>query len=47
VALLARGLPLTEAVAIAKRFIHEGIRSNPGLGAGCGPVNHHCYPGDL
>jgi hydroxymethylpyrimidine/phosphomethylpyrimidine kinase len=42
-ALLARGLPLAEAVARAKRFIHEAIRSNPGLGAGCGPVNHHCY----
>jgi len=47
VALLARGQPLAEAVAIAKRFIHEAIRSNPGLGGGCGPVNHHCYPGDL
>jgi hydroxymethylpyrimidine/phosphomethylpyrimidine kinase len=47
VALLARGLPLAEAVAIAKRFIHEAIRSNPGLGAGCGPVNHHCYPENL
>jgi hydroxymethylpyrimidine/phosphomethylpyrimidine kinase len=38
---LARGLPLTEAVARAKRFIHEAIRSNPGLGHGSGPVNHH------
>jgi hydroxymethylpyrimidine/phosphomethylpyrimidine kinase len=47
VALLSRGLPLIEAVAIAKRFVHEAIRSNPGLGAGCGPVNYHCYPGDL
>jgi hydroxymethylpyrimidine/phosphomethylpyrimidine kinase len=47
VALLARGLPLAEAVAIARRFIQEAIRSNPGLGKGCGPVNHHCYPGDL
>jgi hydroxymethylpyrimidine/phosphomethylpyrimidine kinase len=46
-ALLARGIALAEAVAIAKRFIHEAIRSNPGLGAGSGPVNHHCYPGDL
>jgi hydroxymethylpyrimidine/phosphomethylpyrimidine kinase len=44
VASLARGLPLGEAVAVAKRFIHEAIRTNPGLGAGCGPVNHHCYP---
>jgi hydroxymethylpyrimidine/phosphomethylpyrimidine kinase len=41
---LARGLELAEAVGEAKRFIHEAIRTNPGLGAGCGPVNHHCYP---
>lgn len=41
---LARGLTLAEAVTEAKRFIHEAIRTNPGLGAGCGPVNHHCYP---
>jgi hydroxymethylpyrimidine/phosphomethylpyrimidine kinase len=47
VALLARGLTIAEAVAQAKRFIHEAIRSNPGLGAGCGPVNHHCYPENL
>jgi hydroxymethylpyrimidine/phosphomethylpyrimidine kinase len=47
VASLAQGRPLAEAVAIAKRFIHEAIRSNPGLGAGCGPVNHHCYPENL
>jgi hydroxymethylpyrimidine/phosphomethylpyrimidine kinase len=38
---LACGLPLREAVARAKRFIHEAIRTNPGLGSGCGPVNHH------
>jgi hydroxymethylpyrimidine/phosphomethylpyrimidine kinase len=38
---LASGLPMTEAVARAKRFIHEAIRSNPGLGHGSGPVNHH------
>jgi hydroxymethylpyrimidine/phosphomethylpyrimidine kinase len=47
VASLAQGRPLAEAVAIAKRFIHAAIRSNPGLGAGCGPVNHHCYPENL
>jgi hydroxymethylpyrimidine/phosphomethylpyrimidine kinase len=47
VASLALGLPLSEAVAAGKRFIHEAIRSNPGLGAGCGPVNHHCYPENL
>jgi hydroxymethylpyrimidine/phosphomethylpyrimidine kinase len=37
---LALGLPLPEAVGRAKRFIHEAIRTNPGLGHGCGPVNH-------
>ncbi len=39
-ALLARGEPLPEAVAQAKRFIAEAIKSNPGLGGGQGPVNH-------
>jgi len=38
---LASGLPLGDAVARAKRFIHEAIRTNPGLGRGSGPVNHH------
>jgi len=38
---LAAGLLLGDAVARAKRFIHEAIRTNPGLGRGCGPVNHH------
>ena len=40
-AALARGLALADAVALAKRFIHEAIRTNPGLGKGSGPVNHH------
>jgi hydroxymethylpyrimidine/phosphomethylpyrimidine kinase len=40
-ACLALGLPLAAAVARAKRFIHEAILTNPGLGKGCGPVNHH------
>jgi hydroxymethylpyrimidine/phosphomethylpyrimidine kinase len=38
---LALGLPLGEAVAQAKAFIHEAIRTAPGLGRGCGPLNHH------
>lgn len=38
---LAEGRPLDRAVETAKRFITEAIRSNPGLGGGCGPVNHH------
>ena len=41
---LARGLPLVEAVSLAKRFIHEAIRTNPGLGRGSGPVNHFAAP---
>jgi hydroxymethylpyrimidine/phosphomethylpyrimidine kinase len=40
VAGLAAGCELGDAVARAKRFLHEAIRTNPGLGHGCGPVNH-------
>jgi hydroxymethylpyrimidine/phosphomethylpyrimidine kinase len=40
-ALLAGGAPLPSAVARAKTYIWEAIRSNPGLGRGSGPVNHH------
>jgi hydroxymethylpyrimidine kinase/phosphomethylpyrimidine kinase len=43
-AFLARGMELPDAVARAKRFINEAIRTNPGLGAGCGPVNHWADP---
>jgi hydroxymethylpyrimidine kinase/phosphomethylpyrimidine kinase len=38
---LAAGLALPDAVARAKRFVHDAIRTNPGLGHGCGPLNHH------
>lgn len=38
---LARGLAPADAVSRAKFFIQEAIRTNPGLGKGCGPVNHH------
>ncbi len=38
---LALGLPLYDAVERAKRFITEAIKTNPGLGHGLGPVNHH------
>ncbi len=38
---LASGHTLAEAVATAKRFIAAAIRTNPGLGHGSGPVNHH------
>ncbi|MBS1825228.1 MAG: bifunctional hydroxymethylpyrimidine kinase/phosphomethylpyrimidine kinase [Acidobacteria bacterium] len=44
-ACLALGMALPEAVARAKRFIAEAIRTNPGLGRGSGPVNHHANPG--
>ena len=37
---LAGGLALGDAVARAKRYIEIAIRTNPGLGQGCGPVNH-------
>lgn len=38
---LARGALLPVAIARAKTFITEAIRTNPGLGHGSGPVNHH------
>jgi len=39
-AFLARGCQMVEAVRQAKSFIDEAIRTNPGIGAGSGPVNH-------
>jgi hydroxymethylpyrimidine/phosphomethylpyrimidine kinase len=42
---LALGWPLAEAVARAKRYLHEAIRTSPGLGRGAGPVNHHAAVG--
>ncbi len=36
---LAKGKQLTDAIQIAKAFITEAIRTNPGFGAS-GPVNH-------
>ena len=41
---LARGLTLPVAVRKAKRYIHAAIKTNPGLGAGAGPVNHSVSP---
>jgi hydroxymethylpyrimidine/phosphomethylpyrimidine kinase len=41
---LARGTPLETAVARAKAFLTEAIRTAPGLGHGCGPLNHHAHP---
>jgi len=42
---LAKAMPLPIAVAVAKGFISEAIRTNPGLGHGSGPVNHHAELG--
>ncbi|MDZ7639209.1 MAG: bifunctional hydroxymethylpyrimidine kinase/phosphomethylpyrimidine kinase [Bryobacterales bacterium] len=44
-ACLARGIALPAAVAVAKRYITEAIRTNPGLGRGQGPVNHFAPTG--
>src|SRR5579871_86162 len=45
VAELARGAALEAAVARAKNYITQAIRSSPGLGHGSGPVNHHAPTG--
>jgi hydroxymethylpyrimidine/phosphomethylpyrimidine kinase len=37
---LAKGTGLMQAVSLAKAFVTEAIRSNPGLGHGSGPLNH-------
>lgn len=37
---LAKGHSLLESIRIAKAFITAALRSNPGLGAGSGPLNH-------
>ncbi len=36
---LALGNPLAQAIAIAKAFVHEAIRTAPGLGHGNSPIN--------
>jgi hydroxymethylpyrimidine/phosphomethylpyrimidine kinase len=38
---LALGHDLQEAIRLAKRYITEAIRGNPGLGQGAGPLDHH------
>ncbi len=38
---LAKGTPLEQAVERAKAFITRAIQTNPGLGQGAGPLNHH------
>lgn len=42
---LARGATLDAAVMRAKNYITQAIRSNPGLGHGAGPLNHHAATG--
>jgi hydroxymethylpyrimidine/phosphomethylpyrimidine kinase len=37
---LAKGTHLLQAVSLAKVFVTEAIRGNPGLGRGSGPLNH-------
>jgi hydroxymethylpyrimidine/phosphomethylpyrimidine kinase len=37
---LAKGTGLIQAVSLAKAFVTEAIRGNPGLGHGAGPLNH-------
>ena len=39
-ALLARGLPLTDAIQQARDYIQRAIATAPGVGSGVGPVNH-------
>ena len=38
---LAKQMPLVEAVRSAKEFVTRAILTNPGLGSGQGPLNHH------
>lgn len=40
VALLARGLPVAEAITEAKNYVTGAIRHAPGLGHGHGPIAH-------
>ncbi|HTY64914.1 MAG TPA: bifunctional hydroxymethylpyrimidine kinase/phosphomethylpyrimidine kinase [Acidobacteriota bacterium] len=44
---LAKGRDLSDAVAVAKRYITSAIETNPGLGKGFGPVNHHARTADI
>ncbi len=37
---LAQGMAVRDAVARARRYVHEAIRTAPGLGQGHGPLNH-------
>jgi hydroxymethylpyrimidine/phosphomethylpyrimidine kinase len=37
---ISQGLSLADAVTRAEAYLHEAIRTAPGLGSGHGPVNH-------
>ena len=37
---LAQGMPLSDAVRRGRAYVHEAIRTAPGLGGGHGPLNH-------
>ena len=39
---LALGCDVPEAVERAKAYVTDAIRHAPGLGRGCGPLNHFC-----
>lgn len=43
---IARGLRLVDAVAEAREYVRQAIRTAPGLGSGHGPLNH-AHPLDL
>jgi hydroxymethylpyrimidine/phosphomethylpyrimidine kinase len=40
---LAKGRGLLDAVDTAKRFVTRAIETNPCLGKGAGPINHHAH----
>jgi len=42
---MARGAAIHAAVARAKNYVSQAIRTNPGLGHGAGPLNHHAATG--
>jgi hydroxymethylpyrimidine/phosphomethylpyrimidine kinase len=42
-ALIARGLPVEEAVRQAHAYLHDAIVHAPAIGRGYGPVNHLVY----
>lgn len=44
---IAQGLPLTDAVARARAYTLEAIRTAPGYGGGHGPLNHGHTVGDF